>query len=355
MGAGVEELIMAGHQVQWLVAPIDAAHPEVSRLAKMGARVERLPEPLPNYVRMRTIRKKLYALLSSESPIREKIGSFDPDHIFVNQGGTWCALQMDLFELLQRRKGRYSLICHLGQPGGFPEGTPQTQGRELISGARRVYFNSRWTQRIAEEQIGAKIENSRLFQYPVRFEFSQPLAWPKWEIPKIGMVNRIDIHHKGLDLAVEAVSLLKKEGLALELTIVGRGGDEMRLRELIRHHGVENEVKTEPYTENLVGFWKQQEMLLLPSRYEGLAVSMVEAMGFGRPVIRTPFGGCEEWMEEGVNGWICPKATAQAVAQTLQNAIKARSRWKEMGLAAYQKIKEELNPRPGRVFLESLE
>ena len=207
---------------------------------------------------------------------------------------------------------------------------------------------------MAEEQIGAKIENSRFFQYPVRFEFSQPLEWPKGEIPKIGMVNRIDIHHKGLDLAVEAVSLLKKEGLALELTMVGRGGDEMRLRELIRHHGLEKEVRMEPHTEDMQNFWAGHELLLLPSRFEGLAVSMVEAMGFGRPVIRTPYGGCEEWMEEGVNGWICPEAGVAALVDTLRKAVQARGRWREMGVAAHRKVKKDLDPRPGRVFLESL-
>jgi len=354
MGSAVEELLRAGHEVQWLVAPIDAAHPEVGRLTKLGARVEKLPEPAPNYVRFKAARRKLRSLFSGNAFLGEKIGAFHPDHIFVNQGGTWCALQPELFELLQGRKGRYSLICHLGQPGGFPEGTPQAQGRELIRGARRVYFNSRWTQRMAEEQIGAGIENSRLFQYPVRFDFSQPLAWPAGEIPRIGMVNRIDIHHKGLDLAVEAVSLLKKEGVRLELTVVGRGGDEAKFKEMIQRHGVEKEVKMEPYTEDLQRFWAGHELLLLPSRFEGLAVSMVEAMGFGRPVIRTPYGGCEEWMEEGVNGWICPEAGVAALVDTLRKAVEARGRWREMGVAAHRKVKKDLELRPGRVFLESL-
>lgn len=340
--------------MQWLVAPIDASHLEVKRLGNMGARVERLPEPLPNYVRLKTIRQKLYGLLSGERPIRGKISSFDPDHIFVNQGGTWCGLQPGLFEVLQARKGRYSLICHLGQPNGLPEGVAREKGKELMSGARRVYFNSRWTEQMAEEQIGTKIENSRLFQYPVRFDFSRPLAWPEGDVPKIGMVNRIDIRHKGLDLAVEAAAVLKKEGVPLALTIVGRGEDEEKLRNLIRRHGVENEVKVEPYTEDLQKFWSGHELLLLPSRYEGLAVSMLEAMGFGRPVIRTPFGGCEEWMEEGVNGWICPEPEVTTLVETLRKAVRSRARWREMGVAAHHKVKKDLDPRPGRVFLESL-
>jgi glycosyltransferase involved in cell wall biosynthesis len=354
MGALVEELLAAGHEVQWLVAPIDLDHPEVARLRQSGAHVQKLPDPLPKYVRWKELRRKLHTLCRGEKSLAETVQAFSPDHIFVNQGGTWCALEPELYEVLAGHKGRYSLICHLGQAGGFPAGESLERGAGLMVGARKVYFNSRWTKKMAEEQIGTQIQNSRFFQYPVRFAFDRPLPWPENPVVRIGMVNRIDIQHKGLDLAVEAVATLKREGLRLELTIVGRGEDDGRLRELIRQSGVEAEVKVEPYTEDLTAFWADKDLFLLPSRYEGLAVAMVEAMGFGRPVIRTPFGGTEEWMEEGVNGWVCPQANAGALAQTLRRAIQQREDWKEMGKRAHDKVKKELDSRPGRVFLESL-
>ena len=110
----------------------------------------------------------------------------------------------------------------------------------------------------------------------------------------------------------------------------------------------------EPYTENLAEFWANKELFLLPSRFEGLAVAMVEAMGFGRPVIRTPFGGTEEWMQEGVNGWICPEATTEALTRTLRRAIQQREKWQEMGLAGHAKVKRDLESNPEKIFLKSL-
>ncbi len=349
----MEELLGAGHEVQWLVAPIDLDHPEVARLQRMGAKVERLPDERPGYVRLPELRWKLREMAGAGT-LRKAVGRFRPDHIFVNQGATWCSLQREIREVLEPRRGRYSLICHLGRPNGYPQGVDEKEGGRLMSGAKMVYFNSRWTKKTGEEQIGATIANSRFFQYPVRFTFERSLPWPKNPVPRIGMVNRIDIHHKGLDLAVEGIAKLKREGINAELTIAGRGDGEVRLRELIRRHGVEAEVKVEPYTENLADFWKDKELFLLPSRLEGLAVAMVEAMGFGRPVIRTPFGGAEEWVEEGVNGWICPEATPDALTETLRRAIRQREKWQEMGRKAHEKIKKELNLRPGRIFLESL-
>jgi len=104
----------------------------------------------------------------------------------------------------------------------------------------------------------------------------------------------------------------------------------------------------------LQNFWAGHELLLLPSRFEGLAVSMVEAMGFGRPVIRTPYGGCEEWMEDGRNGYVCPAPEVSLLVETLKRALAERERWPEMGRRAHEKVEANLDPDPGRVFLESL-
>lgn len=353
MGALVEKLLSAGHEVQWLVAPIDLDHPEVARLQRIGANVERLPDERPGYIHLPELRWKLREVAGAKT-LRKAVDRFQPDHIFVNQGATWCSLQSEIREVLEPRRGRYSLICHLGRPNGYPQGVDIEEGRRLMGGAKRVFFNSRWTKKMAEEQLGRKIQNSRFFQYPVRFTFDRPLPWPEDTVPRIGMVNRIDIHHKGLDLAVEAVASLKGEGIRLKLTIAGRGEDEGKLRELIQRHGVEAEVKMEPYTENLTEFWANKELFLLPSRFEGLAVSMVEAMGFGRPVLRTPHGGAEEWIEEGVNGWICPEATTEALAETLRRAFRQREKWHGMGQAAHAQVKRNLEPDPGKIFLKSL-
>lgn len=354
MGKLVECLLKAGHQVFWLVAPIDADNPDVCRLAQMGAHVEALPEWSPNFIRLKKIRKRLRSFCLGQPLLFDKVHAFNPDHVFVNQGATWCALQPDLFEVLEAWQRRYSLICHLGQADGFPKGISQQKGRQLMRQAKRVYFNSRWTQRMAEEQIDEKINNSKSFQLPLRFAISQALEWPACDRPRIGMVNRIDIYHKGLDLAVEAAAVLKKQGIQFGITIVGRGGDEDKLRNLIQDHGLENEVKMEPYTENLEEFWRRHEILLLPSRYEGLAVSMLEAMGFGRPVLRTPYGGAEEWMEDGINGYLCPAPEVPLLCATMRRALAERDRWEEMGRRAHEKVKACLDPNPARVFLESL-
>lgn len=355
MGALVEELLAAGHAVQWFVAPVDVGHPEVARLARAGAKVAQLPHPDRTYVRLAGVRRKLSRLLQRECGLADLVGAFRPDHVFLNQGGTWCGTMDQFYRVLETRSGRFSLICHLNHVAAPMGGEVLARARWLAGNATRMFFNSRWTHRLAETQIAQRVGVADYFQYPVRFEFTWPLPWPEGAVPRLAMVNRFDVFHKGIDLAVEAVARLRDGGQRLQLTIVGRGADEAYMKDLVKFHRLKEEVIVLPYTEDLQELWATQEMLLLPSRFEGLAVAMIEAMGFGRPALRTPYGGCEEWIEDGMNGYVCAAAELDLLVGTLKRALSERDRWQEMGLAAHRKIQERLDRFPAKVFLKSLE
>lgn len=353
MGALVEELLAAGHEVPWLVAPIDDDHPEVARLKSRGAKVERLPEERPGYVRWAPLRWRLRELAGVPT-LGRVVGQFRPDHIFVNQGATWCSLQREIWEVLEAHRGKYSIICHLGRPRGIPAESRVEDARKMATSAVCMYFPSRWVQRLAEEQIGKNIPNSRFFHYPHRFTFDEPLPWPKSPKPTFALVSRLDADHKGIDLALEALGRLHQEGTDFLFTMYGSGPDEEKLRRMAEKLGLQEKVSFAGYADDVEKVWRENKILLLPSRREGCAVAMTEAMAFGRPVIATAVGGAPDWIEDGKEGFLCAVADAGQLTQTLRRALQERDRWREMGEAAHRKIKERLPARPARLFLESL-
>jgi glycosyltransferase involved in cell wall biosynthesis len=150
------------------------------------------------------------------------------------------------------------------------------------------------------------------------------------------------------------MALVNRDGMHARLDIFGDGFDKERLKELIREAGKGASVRLMGPVQDVSEVWQDHEILLMPSRTEALGLSMLEAMSCGRPVLRTPLGGCEEWIEDGVNGFVCPAAEVGALVETLKRALAVRHRWREMGLAAHGKVKRELDPRPARVFLEAL-
>jgi len=354
MGALVEELLEVGHAVQWLVAPIDAGHPEVHRLQQKGARVEALPEPGPVFFRWKRLRQTLWSWRTGRATLRQAVRRFRPDHIFLNQGGVFCGALPDFRDLLSDEGNRYSLICHLAAPGPALQGEEKQKAEELMTGARKVYFNSRWARNLAERQLGRPIPQGKHYHLPHRFRFDQPLPWPQKSRPALALVSRLDADHKGIDLALEALGRIQKEGTDFVFTLYGSGPDEAKLRGMVAALGLQEKVRFAGYAEDVEKVWRENEILLLPSRREGCAVAMTEALGFGRPVIATAVGGAPDWIEDGREGFLCAAADADRLTETLRRALQERSRWREMGEAAHRNIKERLPARPARLFLESL-
>jgi glycosyltransferase involved in cell wall biosynthesis len=355
MGQLVAELLDAGHEAQLFVAPIDLESDEVRQLATRGAIIDRLPEREHEYVRMRRLRRAADRLFGRSRNLASLVRKFRPDHIFVNQGGTWCATDECFREVLQDFPGRYSLICHSNVPGAAFAGDRLRAADDVAGHATKMFFNSRWTRGVAESQIGRAIPNAGYFQIRPA-ENCQFVGWPEpAPLARLAMVTRLDCNVKGIDLAVRAVAEVNAQDSRVRLDIFGQGEDKGRLQELVAELGVQSGVRLAGGVSDVSAVWVDHEMLLMPSRQEGLGLAMLEAMTCGRPVLRTPLGGCEEWIEDGANGFVCPAAEVGLLVDTLKRALAERRRWREMGLAAHAKIERDLDPRPGRVFLQVLQ
>jgi glycosyltransferase involved in cell wall biosynthesis len=78
------------------------------------------------------------------------------------------------------------------------------------------------------------------------------------------------------------------------------------------------------------------DLLVLPSRYEGLPNVVLEAMRFRKPVVATAAPGTTELVNDGQTGRLAPVGDARALATALRDAIRdpdARHRWGEAGRA----------------------
>ncbi|MBY0145894.1 glycosyltransferase [Neobacillus niacini] len=111
---------------------------------------------------------------------------------------------------------------------------------------------------------------------------------------------------KGFDLAIEALKLLHDKGLTnIKWYIIGYGGYEKELKDLIsRHHLKDSFIllgkKSNPYP-----YMKNCDLYVQPSRYEGKAVTVTEAKVLGKPILITNYPTASSQIENGVEGAIC--------------------------------------------------
>ncbi len=126
---------------------------------------------------------------------------------------------------------------------------------------------------------------------------------------------------KGQDLAISA---LKHPGCAaVELWVVGDGEERGALERLASSLGVADRVKLLGHRRDVPRLMKAADILLLPSRWEGMPYVVLEAASAGLPVVGTPVDGAREFLAEGERGWVATGADEAAIGEALASAVQA--------------------------------
>ena len=160
------------------------------------------------------------------------------------------------------------------------------------------------------------------------------------DVPRLVCVGRLS-RQKMQHLLIEAVARLRDEGSAVELVLAGDGElrpeierriAELRVGERVRITGW---VSADQVRELLL----QSRALVLPSAMEGLPVVIMEAMAQRRPVIVTCVAGIPELVRPGVDGWLVPAGSVDALVDAMRSALNAPvDEIHRMGEAARQRV-----------------
>lgn len=132
---------------------------------------------------------------------------------------------------------------------------------------------------------------------------------------KLLTVGRLS-YAKGYDFAVQAAAQLREAGMEFHWYFCGEGEDRPMLEEQIRQLGLQDRITLLGFQENPYSLMKSCDIYVQPSRYEGYAITVVEASALGCAVISTDVSGAREEIVEGVNGFvteISPDAVAQGI------------------------------------------
>ena len=100
------------------------------------------------------------------------------------------------------------------------------------------------------------------------------------------------------------------------------------------------------FSNNIEEVWREHHALVLPSRFEGNALAMIEAMLCGRMPIVTDVGRVTELVDDNRSGFIAPAATAELIDDALERAWQRRHEWQQMGAIAAADIRHRHSLRP---------
>ncbi len=134
---------------------------------------------------------------------------------------------------------------------------------------------------------------------------------------------------KGLSYLIRAVESL---GPAVELTLLGRKVVE-NCAALNRAVQTYRWIPSLPH-EQVLDEIAQQDVLVLPSLFEGFGLVILEAMSRGVPVIATPHTAGRDLISDGIDGYLVPIASSTAIAEKLEEMIRDPERCLAMKHAA---------------------
>ena len=140
---------------------------------------------------------------------------------------------------------------------------------------------------------------------------------------------------KAQHVLIDALAQLREREVDARLAILGEGPERERLERRIAELGLEAQVHMPGWADNPYAWMAHSALCVLPSEFEGLPNTLIEAMACGCPVVATDCpGGTREILADGAHGRLVPvgdaSALAGAMAQTLANppspaALRARA------------------------------
>lgn len=136
-------------------------------------------------------------------------------------------------------------------------------------------------------------------------------------------VGRLFEHQKGHSLLVEAAQHLKNVP-HLKILIAGSGPDEQNLKELITQKGLEDRIVllgSIRDKETLANYYNASELFVLPSRYEGLPLVILEASACGLPTVAFNVMGVRGLVQDGVNGLLVEDLDPSGLATAMQKLL----------------------------------
>lgn len=151
------------------------------------------------------------------------------------------------------------------------------------------------------------------------------------------------IPRKGLHTLLEALRRLPREDWLLTVT----GSLEMepeyaaRIRRSARQLGLGDKIRFTGPLENapLVEEFLANQVLAVPSSYEGFGIAYLEGMGFGLPAFASTGGAAGEIVTHGVDGYLITPGDAHALADHLHCLAEDRDALYSMSLAARERFR----------------
>lgn len=141
---------------------------------------------------------------------------------------------------------------------------------------------------------------------------------------------------KSYPVAIQAMRLLRDSGLDVRWYVLGEGSERRALEHLIAEYGLEKEFVLMGAVDNPFPYYRQTDLYVHATGYEGKSIAIQEAQVLGCAIIASDCSGNREQVTDGVDGVLCALNAAD-ICQKVRSLLADDERRAELGKAAEQR------------------
>lgn len=276
-----------------------------------------------------------------------------PELVCVSQGS--IADDLWFIKRLPQSGWSYVTLLHANAESIWPDDQRAAELVNLYRNARHAFFVSNGNRLLLETQLGVEMPRAEVVRNPFNVRRDAAPPWPGTAEPvRLACIGRLEPNAKGQDLLLRVLAREPWRSCPLTVSFFGKGDCEEGLRRLAQRLGLEDRVRFCGQVDDIEGVWAQHHALVLPSRFEGLPITIVEAMHCGRPVIVTDVAGNAEVVQDGITGFVAEAPTERHLQAALERAWEQRHNWEKIGKAAARAIRELVPADPAAEFAQKL-
>jgi glycosyltransferase involved in cell wall biosynthesis len=160
----------------------------------------------------------------------------------------------------------------------------------------------------------------------------------------IGAVGRL-AKQKGHEYLLKAMASLPPGIRESHLVIAGEGPLRDSLERQIEELGLRRRVRLAGYIREMDEFLSMIDLYVLPSLFEGLPMSLLEAMQAGKPVVAAAVDGVPEVIASGEEGLLVPPGDIPSLAEAIGSLIRDSRKRERMALAGKKAVADRFSSR----------
>jgi glycosyltransferase involved in cell wall biosynthesis len=161
--------------------------------------------------------------------------------------------------------------------------------------------------------------------------------WLPVHAPIVGATGALTAE-KGHRHLIDAAALVVREVPDARFVILGEGDHRPVLERQIKELRLDKHVFLPGFRADVLGFLQSFDLFVMPSIFEGLGTSLLDAMAAGKATVATRTGGIPEVVVDGDTGLLVPPRDHHALAQAIVTLLKDEQLRKQMGAAGLERV-----------------